>query len=376
MRVPKTRAGSGAPPSPRARVRAGGQLAELRAAELRFTAEEAAALLREATGADLPGAAVAALAERTEGWAAGLQLAGLSLRGQADAAGFVAAFTGSHRYILDYLTGEVLERQTGQVREFLLETSVLERLSGALCDAVTGRPGGQAMLEKVERAGLFLVPLDEVRGWWRYHHLFADLLRGRLQRERPSRVVALHRAAGAWYEEHDLADDALRHAVAAGDTAWAARLIERYFDAIFMPDLRATIQRWLTALPAELVRSRPRLGLAQMWLAVVGGHMEAAGIALDAAERASADAAEEPFEPSVGRAASLLANIPAAIAVGRAWLAVQRGDAEGSAALASQTRGKLGDGEWRLRFIWQLELALADWLGGRPRHAEPGLTAP
>ena len=130
-------------------------------------------------------------------------------------AGFVAAFTGSHRYVLDYLAEEVLERQSQQVRTFLLETSVLERLSGALCDAVTGRAGSQAMLEHVERAGLFLAPLDEVRGWWRYHHLFADLLRARLQDEQPGRVSQLHRTAAAWYEEHGLADDAIRHAVAA-----------------------------------------------------------------------------------------------------------------------------------------------------------------
>ena len=169
------------PPLALARLRARGQLAELRAAELRFTASEAAAMLREAAGADLPDAVVAALADRTEGWAAGLQLAALSLRGQADVAGFVAAFTGSHRYVLDFLAEEVLERQSEQVRAFLLETSVLERLSGPLCDAVTGRAGSQALLEQVERAGLFLVPLDEVRGWWRYHHLFADLLRARLQ---------------------------------------------------------------------------------------------------------------------------------------------------------------------------------------------------
>jgi hypothetical protein len=138
---------------------------------------------------------------------AGLQLAALSLRGQEDVAGFVAAFSGSHRYVLDYLTEEVLERQPDEVRGFLLETSVLERLSGALCDAVTGRPGGQAMLERVERANLFLVPLDEVRGWWRYHHLFADLLRARLQAERPERVPALHRNAAAWSDAHGLADD-------------------------------------------------------------------------------------------------------------------------------------------------------------------------
>ena len=197
------------PPLPLARLRAGGQLAELRAADLRFTAAEAAALLRESAGADLPAAAVAALAARTEGWVAGLQLAALSLRGQADPAGFVAAFSGSHRYVLDYLAEEVLDRQQEELRTFLLETSLLERLSGGLCDAVTGRTDSQAMLEQVERANLFLVPLDEVRGWWRYHHLFADLLRARLQQQRPGRVAGLHRAAAAWCEEHGLADDAV-----------------------------------------------------------------------------------------------------------------------------------------------------------------------
>jgi LuxR family transcriptional regulator, maltose regulon positive regulatory protein len=166
------------PPLPLARLRARGQLTEVRAAELRFTPAEAAELLQHA-GSALPDASVAALADRTEGWAAGLQLAALSLRGQDDAAGFVAAFTGSHRYVLDYLAEDVLDRQDQQLRTFLLETSVLERLSGPLCDAVTGRDGSQALLEQAERAGLFVIPLDEVRGWWRYHHLFADLLRAR-----------------------------------------------------------------------------------------------------------------------------------------------------------------------------------------------------
>ena len=168
------------PPLALARLRARGQLAEMRVAELRFTPAEAAELLQHAASA-LPDASVAALAARTEGWAAGLQLAALSLRGHDDAAAFVAAFTGSHRYVLDYLAEEVLEGQDEQLRTFLLETSVLERLSGPLCDAVTGREGSQALLEQAERAGLFLIPLDEVRGWWRYHHLFADLLRARLQ---------------------------------------------------------------------------------------------------------------------------------------------------------------------------------------------------
>ena len=292
------------PPLPLARLRARGQLAELRTDDLRFTAEEAAALLRESAGPGLPGTAVAALVARTEGWAAGLQLAALSLRGRSDIAGFVAAFSGSHRYILDYLTGEVLDGQPEQVRDFLLETSVLERLSGGLCDAVTGRDDGQAMLEQVEQAGLFLMPLDEVRGWWRYHRLFADLLRARLQQQRPGRVAVLHRAAAAWYEEHGLADDAVRHALAAGDTAWAARLIEQHFDAtLYLRSEGATAQRWLAALPAELVQTRPRLLLAQVLLAATLGRAEAMEPPLDAAERALAGAApavDEPFEPSVG----------------------------------------------------------------------------
>jgi LuxR family transcriptional regulator, maltose regulon positive regulatory protein len=171
------------PPLPLARLRARGQLAELRAAELRLTTKEAAALLREAVGPDLalPDASVAALATRTEGWAAGLQLAALSLKGRSDVAGFVETFSGGHRFVLDYLAEEVLDRQPAEVRAFLLATSVLERLSGPLCDAVCGRTDSEAMLEAVERANLFLVPLDEVRGWWRYHQLFADLLRARLQ---------------------------------------------------------------------------------------------------------------------------------------------------------------------------------------------------
>ena len=182
------------PPLALARLRGRGQLAEVRAAELRFTAGEAAALLQQVAagpGAALPAVAVVALAARTEGWAAGLQLAGLSLRGQEDVKGFVSAFTGSHRYA-GYLAEEVLAGQSEQVRTFLLETSLLERLSGQLCNAVTGRTGSQAMLEQVERAGLFLVPLDEVRGWWRYHHLFADLLRARLQ----SGLVGQRRCTG------------------------------------------------------------------------------------------------------------------------------------------------------------------------------------
>jgi ATP/maltotriose-dependent transcriptional regulator MalT len=363
------------PPLPLARLRARGQLAELRAADLRFTPEEGAALLGETAGPGLPAAAAKALVARTEGWAAGLQLAGLSLRGHADAAGFAAAFSGSHRFVLDYLTDEVLDGQTDRVRTFLLETSVLERLSGELCDAVTGRAGSQAMLQEIERAGLFLVPLDEVRGWWRYHHLFADLLRARLQAEQPGRVPALHRAAAAWSEEHDLADDAVRHALAAGDTQWAARLVERHVETLLGRSEGVTLRRWLSALPAESVRDRPRLCLAQAFGAAQGFQVEELEALLDDAERAYAVSGDEPYEPSLGppQGDSVLANVPAGIAFLRASLARLRGDAALAAGYNRQALAQLGDDDWFMRSFVHWNRAVTDWLDGRLGPAERGL---
>jgi ATP/maltotriose-dependent transcriptional regulator MalT len=362
------------PPLPLARLRARGQLAELRAAELRFTAEEAAALLGTAEPG-LTGTAVAALVARTEGWAAGLQLAALSLRGHADPAGFVAAFSGSHRFVLDYLTDEVLDGQTGQVRAFLLETSVLHRLSGELCDAVTGRAGSQAMLEDIERAGLFLVPLDEMRGWWRYHHLFAELLRARLRAEQPGRVQALHRAAAAWCDEHDLADDAVRHALAAADNAWAARLVERNVELLLGRGEGATLRRWLSALPAESVRDRPRLYLAQAYGAAMGFQLAALEALLDDADRAFAVSGDEPYAAPAGPAASVLANVPAGIALLRAVLARLRGDAALAAGYNRQALTQLGEDDWLMRSFVRWNQAAADWQAGRLEAAEHGLIA-
>jgi LuxR family maltose regulon positive regulatory protein len=361
------------PPLPLARLRARGQLAELRERDLRFTPTEAAALLRAAAGPKLPEAAVAALADRTEGWVAGLQLAALSLQGRGDIAAFVAGFSGSHRYVLDYLAEEVLDRQPQRLRTFLLETSVLERLSGPLCDVVTGRADSQQVLEQVERANLFLLPLDEVRGWWRYHHLFADLLRGRLQQQQPERLPELHRAAAGWSQQHGLVDDAVRHALAAGDAAWAARLIEQHFDAMLWRSEDVTFRRWLQALPAELVRSRPRLCLAQAHGALLSGRLEAVEPHLADAERAAAAVAEEPYEPSAGRAVSLLANLPAAIALARALLARLYGDAERTAEFGRQALTHLTDADYTLRHFAEYSLAVADWLGGRLVEAEQAL---
>ncbi len=338
------------PPLPLARLRARGQLAEVRADDLRFTIGEAGALLQEliaSPGRALSDEVVAALAARTEGWAAGLQLAALSLRGQSDVAGYVAAFTGSQRYVLDYLAEEVLEAQDEPLRTFLVETSVLDRLSGPLCDAITGRVGSQALLEQADRDGLFLVSLDEVRGWWRYHHLFADLLRARLDRH-PERVARLHRAAAAWHDEHGLPDDAIHRALAAGEMVWAARLIEEHFDTLFyLNGEPATINRWLQALPDDLVQSRPRLLLAQSVMAAMRGDVETMEPLIAAAEQASVGAIDEPFTPTASRAGSLLVNVPALIALNRSYAAQLRGDAEGTAVYTSRVLAQVRDGKTR-----------------------------
>src|SRR5215813_7264940 len=302
-----------------------------------------------------------------------LPLAALSLRGHADPAGFVATFSGSHRFVLDYLSEEVLARQPSEVVDFLLETSVLDRLSGPLCDTVAGRCGSQAVLEGLERASLFVVPLDEERGWWRYHHLFAGLLRARLAHERPGRVPGLHRAAAAWPEDHGLADGAIRHALAAGEARWAARLIERHAEEMLWRGEGATLCRWFRALPAEMLRARPRLCLAQTITAVFGGQLEAAETLLAGAERAFASVGDEPYQPSVGRASSVLANVAATIALLRAHLAGLNGDADRAALFARQPRTQLGEDELLLGSFVGWNLAVADWLGGRLKEAEYAL---
>jgi LuxR family maltose regulon positive regulatory protein len=363
------------PPLGLARLRARGQLTEIREADLRFTPAEAGELFQHMASA-LPDASVAALAARTEGWAAGLQLAALSLRGQDDAAAFVAAFTGSHRYVLDYLAEEVLEQQDEQLRAFLLETSVLDRLSGPLCDAITGGEGSQALLEQAERAGLFLVPLDEVRGWWRYHHLFADLLRARLQQEQPGRAAQLHRNAAAWYSEHGMADDAIGHAAAAGEMLWAARIIEQHFDLVHrIRGEAATIHRWVSVLPAGVVRSRPRLLLAQAHMAADSGDPAVVEPLLDAVECAPRGWADEPFEPTAGVAASFLINVPAMTTLHRSYLAQLHGDAEATAAFATQTLAESKPEERALSATAHGFLAVAEWLRGRLTEAERALAS-
>ncbi len=220
------------PALPLARLRARGELVELRAAELRFTLDEVTDYLNEVVGLDLTANDVAALAGRTEGWIAALQLAALSMRGRADVAGFIAGFAGDDRYIVDYLVEEVLRRQPEHVRSFLVQTSILDRLSGPLCDAVTAQRGGKAMLESLDRANLFVVPLDDSRRWYRYHHLFADVLQTYLLDERADEAADRHRRASQWYDENGEPSAAVRHALSAGDVERAAGLVELAIPAL------------------------------------------------------------------------------------------------------------------------------------------------
>jgi LuxR family maltose regulon positive regulatory protein len=357
------------PPLPLARLRVRGQLTELRARDLRFTQDETAALLREVAGLDLSAASLAALSARTEGWVAGLQLAALSLQRDADPAAFVATFSGSHRFVLDYLTEEVLARQPEELVRFLLETSVLDRLSGPLCDAVTGQTGGQATLEQVERANLFLVPLDETRRWWRYHRLFAELLRARLERAQPDRVAALHRHAVAWLEDHGLVDEAVHHALAAGEADWAARLVEQHTQERFQRGEGATVDRWLAALPDGLIRARPRLSLARAIWALIGGRVDEVEPLLVDAEHAAGHPRERPADSH----ANGHANVPAMLAILRAELARQQGDADHTIEFAQQALPQVAEDDGLLRYLVGWNLAVAMLLQGRVADAEPAL---
>src|SRR6266568_3281120 len=273
------------PQLPLARLRGRGQLTELRAADLRFTASEAAAFLTQVMGLSLSAADIAVLEDHTEGWIAGLQLAALSMQGHQDVPGFIRVFAGDHRYIVDYLVEEVLERQPAPVRSFLLQTAILDRLNGPLCDAVTGQQDGNTRLEALERGNFFVVPLDDKRHWYRYHHLFAEVLSAHLMAEQPDQVSALHRRASEWYEHHGSAADAIRHALAAQDFARTADLVELAVPALRRSRPEATVLGWLKALPDELLRCRPVLGVAYAHVLLASGEREGVEARLRGAER-------------------------------------------------------------------------------------------
>jgi LuxR family transcriptional regulator, maltose regulon positive regulatory protein len=350
------------PPFPLARLRARGELVEVRAADLRFTADEAAAYLNDRMGLELTVDDVAALEGRTEGWIAALQLAALSLQGRDDVAGFIDGFAGDDRYVVDYLVEEVVQRLSDPVQRFLLQTSILARLSGPLCDAVTGQDDGKATLEELDRRNLFLVPLDDRRRWYRYHHLFGDVLRARLLDELPDLVPDLHRRASAWYEQHGEPDVAIDHALAAGDAERAADLVEIAAPATQRERREATLRGWLERLPEDLFPDRPVLSIYFVGALMVTGTIEGVEPRLQDAERWVAAHAHEPVALAMDAAG--VRRLPGWIAVYRAGLALATGDAAATMTYGRRALEVLHEDDDLGHAAATTLMGLASWGGG------------
>ena len=361
------------PPLPLARLRARGQLIEMRQADLRFTSDQAAEFLRQVAKIELAVDDVAALTSHTEGWIAGLQMAALALQGtlalqahssQASdaAARFVRAFTGSHRYILDYLVEEIFQRQPESVQTFLLYTSILDQLAGPLCNAVANRDDGQATLEQLDRANLFIVALDDERRWYRYHRLFADLLRKRLYQAYPKLVPTLHRRASEWHERNGYMAEAIEHALSADDFDRAAQLLEQVAQATLMRSEIVTFMNWVDKLPEELVRARPDLSVFHGWALLISGH--------------PLDVVESRLK-NIDTSSSLMA---AKVCVLRACIAGFQGQMSVAAQLAHQALKQLPEDDlfMRINAAWMLSntyVAAGDFLAASQAFGELARTS-
>jgi LuxR family maltose regulon positive regulatory protein len=314
------------PRLPLARLRVRDQLTELRAADLRFTSAEAAAFLRQVMDLKLTAEDVAALEARTEGWIAGLQLAALSLQRHHDASSFIRTFAGDHRAVLDYLLEEALNRQPPALRSFLLQTSILDRLHGPLCDAVTGQEHSSVRLEALQRGNFFVVPLDDRRQWYRYHHLFADMLAAQLRFEQPEQAATLHRRASVWYAQNGLVADAIRHALAAGDDLRAADLIEPAAPEMQRQRQERLLLGWLRQLPDDLLAARPLLSVYYAGTLLAVGELAGVEARLRDAERRLDPGAGASASAMVVRDEAALRRLAGSIAVYRAALALAVGD--------------------------------------------------
>ena len=359
------------PALPLARLRARGELVEIRAADLRFTLDEVAAYLNEVVGLELADADIAALEGRTEGWIAALQLAALSLQGRADAAGFIAGFAGDDRYVVDYLVEEVLSRQPDAVRAFLLQTSILDRLNGSLCDAVTGGGDGRAVLEMLERSNLFVVPLDGSRHWYRYHHLFADVLRAHLHDERPDELPDLHRRAAQWYAAADEPVPAVRHALAAGDVEHAADLVERSAIGLLRDRQEATVRGWIQDIPYDVVRRRPVLAVGFIGALMSSGQFEGVDERLEDVERLLA----APPDDVVVLEEAELPRLAGAIETYRAALALVRGDPSATVVHADRAVARAAPGDDLTIAAASALAGLASWGRGDLEAAHRGYSA-
>ncbi len=347
------------PPLPLFRWRARGQTMEIRQADLKFTEEETADFLRRVMRLELSAADVAALQRRTEGWIAGLQLAALSMRGRDDVHQLVQSFAGSHRYILDYLIEEVVQRRPADVQDFLLKTSILDRFTAPLCNAVTERDDSRDVLLALEQGNLFTVPLDELRQWYRYHRLFADLLRHRLDTVCGSKHVALlHAKASQWYETNGFPAEAVHHALTGCNWDRAATLILNFGESMLKGGEVTTLLAWLQALPDEEVRARPGLCLSCGWALVLTGQMDAAESYLRQAEQTAQDAP------------ALLGGIIAA----QAYIARARGDDRRTIELSQRALSLLPQADLLSRSIVAVNLGIAYWTSGHLTEAEQALT--
>ena len=347
------------PPLPLTRLRAQNALLEFRAQDLRFTPEETAAFMGQ-KGLSLPATELAILAGRAEGWVAGLQLAALSMQGRQELGGFVRAFAGSHRLIVDYLAEEVLARQPDEARAFLLETALLERLCGPLCDAVTGRGDGQAMLERLEASNLFLIPLDDERHWYRYHHLFAEFLQNRLRHQRPD-VTQLHQKAARWLEEKGFISNAVHHLRAAENFTEVARLVEQQLEWAIEHGEFQTLLNWIEAIPESEARLRPRLYAFRALMVAWVGRLDEAEKWLDRLE-AVLDTSEKSPEREVVRAEWWAV---------RAGVAGLLGDVPRTLEFSRQALGLLPPEERLLRLLAIASMGRAQIIQGHPRQASP-----
>jgi LuxR family maltose regulon positive regulatory protein len=345
------------PAVPLARLRARGELVEIRAAELRFTPEEVAAYLNDAMGLSLTPEDVAALEDRTEGWIAALQLAALSMQGRDDVAGFIAGFTGDDRYIVDYLVEEVLQSQPATARDFLLQTSLLGSLGGSLCDAVTDSSGGRTMLETLDRGNLFVVPLDDRRQWYRYHHLFGDVLKARLGEESPELVPVLHLRACDWYAANGDTAEAIEHAIAGGHVDRAAELLEVALPALGRDRQEAALRGWLERLPEEVIAERPALSNGFAGALLSTGHFDGVERHLQNAERWLETGAGFADGEEVDRLAG-------SVAVHRAGLSLVTGDPAGTVAHARRALSLLGPDDHLGNGASHALMGLASWSGG------------
>jgi LuxR family maltose regulon positive regulatory protein len=358
------------PQLPLARLRARGQLTELRAADLRFTASEADDFLKGVMGLSLSEEDIATLEARTEGWIAGLQLAAISMRGREDVTEFIRAFAGDNRYIVDYLLDEVLQRQPERIRSFLLQTSILDRLSGPLCDAVTDQEEGIARLEALERGNFFVVPLDDKRQWYRYHHLFAEVLYAHLMAEQPDQVPTLHRRASEWYAHNGSAAEAIRHALAAEDFERAADLVELAVPAMRRSRQEATLLGWLKVLPDELFQFRPVLSVEYAGTLLQSGQLDGVEARLQDAELwldTTADMSERPEAPSAEMVVmheEAFRRLPASIAVYRAGIALALGDVPGTVKYARRALDLAAEDDHFRRGAAAAILGLASWTSG------------